>query len=97
MTPEVALADYGKIEVLLDLIAPGGSFLVRNELLVFRLTSTSERGFHSDRRRYRVVCCTCATLLHEATTSPRHYIEWHMKEAPHTPRSAGPLADGMAP
>jgi hypothetical protein len=41
---------------------------------------TDQEGFHSRRPRYLVVCVTCETLLHEATTGPVERMVNHMQD-----------------
>lgn len=42
------------------------------------VSPTSSHGIHSGRRRYRVVCLTCRTLIHEATTGPGSRVDSHL-------------------
>ncbi len=85
LTREIALADFDKAEIFLDLIAPGCSFDVRDGAVAFRLTATKQTAFHSARRRFRVECNTCGVVVHPATTGPKWNIERHMREVAHAP------------
>jgi hypothetical protein len=47
---------------------------------LFVITATKELGRDTGRRRYRVVCRTCAIVVHPATTGPRQNMEAHLRE-----------------
>lgn len=49
--------------------------------VIFVITATAEIGFHSGRRRYRVVCSACPVEVHEATTGPDAQIRMHLAAA----------------
>ena len=52
---------------------------VRGEHL-FVVTATKEQGCDTGRRRYRVICRSCAVVVHPATTGPRPNMESHLRE-----------------
>ena len=93
---EIALADFDKAEIFLDLIEAGRSFTVRAGAVKFLLTATKEVGIHSSRRRFKVECWPCNVLVHGATTGPRQNIERHLREAhgDHSPVFSGTLCVG---
>lgn len=45
-----------------------------------RITATRELGRDTGRRRYRVECISCTTVIHEATTGPIQNVEFHIRE-----------------
>jgi hypothetical protein len=47
---------------------------------LFVITATTELGCDTGRRRYRVICRSCAVVVHPATTGPRQNIEFHLRE-----------------
>jgi len=52
---------------------------VRGEHL-FVVTATKAPGCDTGRRRYRVICRSCAVVVHPATTGPRQNMESHLRE-----------------
>ncbi len=47
---------------------------------LFRITATEHAGFDTGRRRYRVECLTCKTVVHPATTGPLHQTRYHLRD-----------------
>jgi hypothetical protein len=43
-----------------------------------RITDTVYVGMHSGRRRYRVICIECGTIIHPATTGPGERVRQHL-------------------
>lgn len=60
---------------------PGETCDVTSRGHKFRITATTQTGFHSDRRRYRVECLSCELEVHKATTGPWQQIDFHLREA----------------
>lgn len=47
---------------------------------LFVVTAMKELGCDTGRRRYRVICRSCAVVVHPATTGPRQNMEFHLRE-----------------
>lgn len=45
----------------------------------FRVEVLPERAVHSHRKTYRVECQTCASIIHEATSSATIRVEQHLR------------------
>ena len=78
-------------EKQLAALAPGEPLYLHAEKAdngkhTFVAIATTLDGFHSGKRRYLVGCCTCAALLHEATTGPLSHIVEHLHEV-----TSGPI------
>jgi hypothetical protein len=46
----------------------------------FRIAATDELGCDSGRRRYRVECLSCRSVVHEATTGPMWMMRGHLRD-----------------
>lgn len=56
---------------------PGSISLLILNHHAFEVTATKDVGCDTNRRRYRVKCVTCKTVLHENTTGPECRIRSH--------------------
>ena len=45
----------------------------------FKITATSDTGFNSGRRCYRVECVSCEILVHPGSTSADAQIRYHLR------------------
>lgn len=76
MTPE----QRERIEEKLAKLKPGEQLKMSvddgHEMLVM---VTDQVGIHSSRPRFLVVCVTCESLVHEATTGPVENITHHVR------------------
>lgn len=60
---------------------------------VFVITGTHQVGCDTGRRRYRVECRSCRLLVHEASTSARAQVEYHLRH----PSDGQPLTTSSGP
>ena len=67
-----------RIESALEKLKAGQQYtFAADEGHVILVMVTNETGVHSGRPRYLVVCTTCETLLHEATTGVCERTDQH--------------------
>ncbi len=60
---------------------PGSISLLILNRHAFEVTATDEVGCDTGRRRYRVECVTCKTVLHANTTGPECRIRSHAAQS----------------
>ena len=58
---------------------PGSVSLLILDRHAFEVTATNAMGCDTGRRRYRVECVTCKTVLHANTTGPECRIRSHLE------------------
>ena len=57
---------------------PAKTVVFEVEGVQFQVSPTNKFGCDTHRRRYRVTCLTCDTIVHEATTGSTSRIEMHL-------------------
>jgi hypothetical protein len=74
-------------------LIPGSVLVQVHEGHLFAIQATHQVGCDTGRRRYRVECRSCHLLVHEASTSARAQVEYHLRH----PGDGEPLIATQSP